>query len=107
MGEERYQRELFEFEDQKKGPSKFRLTGILPKSNFAVILTIEKIIFICIALVMAMVVIYALGVETGKARGRTAYSSQERIDLVKKAAVSPVTVKMPAAPQKEPATKPI
>jgi hypothetical protein len=71
MEEEKYQKELFEFEEPKKPFSK--LTNLLPKRDFegrvALSLTLEKIVFIFIGIVMAMVLVFALGVENGKSRG--------------------------------------
>ena len=69
MEEEHYQKELFEFDKPKR--SFPRLTGILPKSDFdgkiAISLTLEKLIFIAIGIIMLMVIVFALGVEKGKA----------------------------------------
>ena len=73
MEEEKYQKELFEFEQSKKPFS--HLTDILPKADFegkvAITLTLEKIVFIFIGIMMSMVIIYALGVESGKTRARS------------------------------------
>lgn len=75
MEEENYQKELFEFEKPKKTfPG---LSNIFQKADFegrlAITLTLEKIIFISIAVIMIMVVIYAAGVERGKrSSGKTA-----------------------------------
>jgi len=60
-----YQKELFEFKDPKKPFVK--LGRILPKSGFVVALTPEKAVFSAIGLIMFMVIVYALGVERGKA----------------------------------------
>ncbi len=68
MEEEKYQKELFEFDQPKKSFS--RLSDILPRADFEgrIMLTIslEKLIFISIGIIMVMVVLYALGVENGK-----------------------------------------
>lgn len=71
MDEEKYQKELFdEFEKPNKPLSK--LSGILPKPDLegriAITLTLEKIIFISIAAIMIMIVVFALGVESGRRR---------------------------------------
>lgn len=70
MEEEKHQKELFEFEGSKKSFS--RLTDMLPKADLegrvAITLTLEKIVFISIGIIMAMVIVYALGVESGKSR---------------------------------------
>ena len=68
MEEERHQKELFEFEKPKK---RFRgFADIFPKAgfgaNFAVMLTLEKAIFMSLAAIMLLVVVFALGVERGK-----------------------------------------
>ncbi|MCM8790288.1 MAG: SPOR domain-containing protein [Candidatus Omnitrophica bacterium] len=72
MDEEKYQKELFEFEQPKRSFSK--LSEILPKADLegrmTFTFTMEKIVFISIGIVMAMVVVYALGVESGKDRTR-------------------------------------
>lgn len=74
MEEEKYQKELFQFEEPKKPFSK--LTDMLPKRDFegkvALSLTLEKMVFISIGIVMAMVVVFALGVESGKSRAAAA-----------------------------------
>jgi hypothetical protein len=72
MEEEQQQKELFEFEPPKRHFP--RLSNIFPKPDFegkvSITLTLEKIIFISIGIVMLMVVIYALGVEKGKGIGK-------------------------------------
>lgn len=69
MDDENYQKELFEFEKPKKAfPGFGRIFSKADfKGNFALTLTLEKIVFIAIGIIMFMVVIYALGVEAGKA----------------------------------------
>lgn len=64
MEEDRYQKELFEFEKQKKPFPRFG--RIFLKSNFGLTFSMEKLVFISIGLIMLMVIIYALGVERGK-----------------------------------------
>ncbi|MFA6142242.1 MAG: SPOR domain-containing protein [Candidatus Omnitrophota bacterium] len=81
MEEDRDQKELFEFEKPRKGfPG---LGSILPKRDFernvAVTLTLEKVIFISIGIVMLMVVIYALGVEAGRSRMAEQIASQSAV----------------------------
>lgn len=71
MEEEKYQKELFEnFEQPKKPFSKF--TNLLPKRDFegriALSLTLDKVVFSFIGMVMVMVLVFALGVENGKSR---------------------------------------
>ncbi|MDD5495911.1 MAG: SPOR domain-containing protein [Candidatus Omnitrophica bacterium] len=65
MDDDKYQRELFEFEKPKKVFP--RLGNIFPKDNFMLVLTMEKLIFVLIAIIMLIVIVYALGVEMGKA----------------------------------------
>lgn len=69
MDEERPQKELFEFEPPRKRFSgiagMFRKAGI-DGSVFAITLKIDKLVFISIAVIMTMVMVYALGVERGK-----------------------------------------
>ena len=69
MEEERLQRELFPFEPPKKRFSGF--AGIFRKAGidgsvFAITLKIDKLVFISIAIIMMMVIVYALGVERGR-----------------------------------------
>ena len=69
MEEERTQKELFEFETPKKRFS--GLAGIFRKAGidgsvFAITLKIDKLVFISIAIIMMMVIVYALGIEKGR-----------------------------------------
>jgi len=68
MEEEKYQKELFEFEKPKKIFPRF--ANIFSRSelekSFSVVLTLDKIILIAIGMIMLMVIIYALGVESGR-----------------------------------------
>lgn len=70
MDEEKYQKELFEF----KKPRRFfpRLSDLFPRGDFErnviLTLTLDKAVFIAIGIIMIMVVVYALGVETGKTK---------------------------------------
>lgn len=69
MENEKEQKELFEFKRPKKAFPMLR--GILPKADFdgrpfAIMLSIDKLIFICIGIIMLMVIMFALGVERGK-----------------------------------------
>lgn len=85
MEEEKYQKELFEFEKPKRAFPK--LSDLFPKGDFenriAVRLTLERIVFITIGLIMLMVIIYAFGVETGRNSAKKAAPSESRISLVK------------------------
>jgi len=64
METEKYQKELFEFESPKKAAPRFG--NIFPRTDFAIILTPEKIVFAAIGMIMLMVVFFALGVEKGR-----------------------------------------
>ncbi len=68
MEEENQQKELFEFEKPKKPFSNF--SRFFPKADFEgrvlVTLTPEQIILLAIAVLLSLVVIYAVGVEQGR-----------------------------------------
>lgn len=70
MDEEKYQKNLFEFDQPKKSFS--RLADMLPRADFggrvAITISLEKIVFISIGIMMVMVIVYALGVESGRSR---------------------------------------
>ena len=96
MGEERRQQELFEFEQPKKrfrGLSEIFKKAGLDGSTFAVTLKMDKMVFLSIAVIMLMVVVYALGVERG--RSTPARHTQEPAQA---------SIKIPAAPVKIPET---
>jgi septal ring-binding cell division protein DamX len=62
--EERYQKELFdEYRPKRHFP---KSENIVPKTKFSLTLSLEKTVCSSIAIVMAMVVVYAFGVERGK-----------------------------------------
>jgi hypothetical protein len=63
--EDRYQKELFEDLDRLK-KSSLKNDNLVPKTKFSLTLSLEKTVFISIAVVMAMVVVYAVGIERGK-----------------------------------------
>jgi len=81
MEENKDQKELFEFTKPKRAFP--RLGDILPKRDFernvAVTLTLDKVIFISIGIVMLMVVVYALGVEAGRSRMSEQIASQSAV----------------------------
>ncbi|MCX5680202.1 MAG: SPOR domain-containing protein [Candidatus Omnitrophica bacterium] len=69
MEEDRPQKELFEFKTPRRRYSGF--AGIFRKAGidgsvFAITLKIDKLVFISIAIIMMMVIVYALGVERGR-----------------------------------------
>jgi SPOR domain len=71
MEEEKYQKELFKFEQPKRSFSRF--AEMLPKADFegrvSITISLEKMVFIAIGLMMVFVIVYAMGVESGKSRG--------------------------------------
>lgn len=91
MDDEKYQKELFEFEKPKRFLP--RLSDFFPKADFErnviLTLTLDRAVFITIGIIMTMVVIYALGVEAGKARPEAAASVAAPV------VVAPVAVKAP------------
>ena len=81
--EDRPQKELFEFKEEKKP---FQGIGrIFPKDAIGITLSLERLIFISIGLVLALVLVYAIGVERGKS----------------------ISVKAPSAPAIQPEPKPL
>ena len=83
MTDDRPQKELFEFKEEKRP---FAGIGrIFPKDAIGITLSLERMRFISIGLVLAMVVVYAIGVERGKS----------------------ISVKAPSAPAFQPAPKPM
>lgn len=85
MEEEKGQKELFEFEKPKRSFPK--LSNFLPKADFErnilITLSLEKIIFISIGLILALVVVYALGVEVGKTKAKTANQVVQQVSVKK------------------------
>ena len=115
MEEDLYQKELFEFKKPKRPFSRF--DNIFPKSDFALILNLEKLIFVAIGVIMLMVVIYALGVERGRAlSNRVSLVTVKALPVVQRtvvrtpqkivAPVTPDTKNITAAPQKSVQTEP-
>jgi len=98
MDKEKDQKELFEeFEKPKKPFSRF--SNIFPRSDtqrhFAITLTLEKTVLVTIGIIMAMVIVYALGVEMGKStvkdksllninNKRRSYKPAERLPIKEK-----------------------
>jgi cell division septation protein DedD len=103
------QQELFrEFEAQKRKRKKKFPEGILPKNYVLFNVSYEQVIFITIAVIMLMALIFSLGVERGKQLSR-APMKRERIKVVKTAPAEkaePVTVKEEPQPETAPAEKP-
>jgi len=70
MEKDNIQKELFEFDPPKKQPNRFG--RFFQKTDIAISLGAEKLVFISIGIMMLFVVSFALGVERGKAiSGRT------------------------------------
>ena len=94
MDEEKYQKELFEFDKPKRFFPK--LSDFFPKGDFernvVLTLTLDRAVFIAIGIIMVMVVLYALGVEAGKNR---AMESARPVPVAALQAVNPI-VKQPA-----------
>ncbi|OGW77579.1 MAG: hypothetical protein A3I73_05245 [Omnitrophica bacterium RIFCSPLOWO2_02_FULL_45_16] len=65
MENDRSQKELFEFEAPKK-VLRPRFSQFFQKTDFGVTLTVEKLVFVSIGIIMLMVVFFAIGVEKGK-----------------------------------------
>ena len=91
MEEEKGQKELFEFEKPKRSFPKH--SNFLPKADFErnilITLSLEKIIFISIGLILAMVVVYALGVEVGRTRAASQIVQQVSVKKVAPVAQPP------------------
>jgi len=98
MENDRYQKELFDFDDKTHKPFP-RLEKMLPKADFegrvSVTLGIERLVFIVIGFILLLVVVFAVGVERGK--------SMESKAIVKALARSLEGPAEPALPAAEPA----
>ena len=66
MENEKYQKELFEFEQPKKQWHRFG--RFFQKTDFAVTLNAERLVFVLIGILMLIVVSFALGVERGRSQ---------------------------------------
>ena len=65
MQNENSQKELFEFEAPKKAGRR-RFGSLLQRTDFCLVLTAEKLVFVFIGIIMLAVLFFALGVERGK-----------------------------------------
>ncbi|MFA6078479.1 MAG: SPOR domain-containing protein [Candidatus Omnitrophota bacterium] len=106
MGEGKYQKELFEFDNRKRAFPKF--DKMIPKGDFAIILNLEKTVFVSIGIIMLLVVIYALGVERGKTVSRkiarpAAAPVRQPIPVKQQAVAAPVITPAPVALVTKPA----
>ena len=100
MEDERPQKELFPFETPKKRFS--GLAGIFRKAGidgsvFAITLKIDKLVFISIAIIMLMVIVYALGVE----RGRSAVPRQKPAPIAVRSAPAVSAPEIKSEPEVE------
>jgi septal ring-binding cell division protein DamX len=99
--EERYQKELFEDLDKlKKSASKNE--NLVPKTKFSLTLSLEKTVFTSIAIVMVMVVVYAVGIERGKVIQRQS-PQQITVRTIKSVTVGGPKAEQPSQPQPAPA----
>jgi hypothetical protein len=89
MENEKYQKELFEFEFPKKASARFG--NIFPRTDLAITLTPEKMVFAAIGMIMLMVVFFALGVEKGKSAARAKFTEMKT--AVRQAAAPAMPVK--------------
>jgi len=94
METEKYQKELFEFESPKKAAARF--SRIFPRTDFAIALTPEKIVFATIGVIMLMVVFFALGVEKGRSTARLKFTATKT--TAKEVTASAILVKSAQAP---------
>lgn len=97
METEKYQKELFEFESPRKAAARF--SNIFPRTDFAIILTPEKMVFAAIGIIMLMVIFFALGVEKGRSAARLKFTATKTIArevtapaILVKSATAPVIV---------------
>ncbi len=95
METEKYQKELFEFETPRKAQA--RLGSIFPRTDFAITLTPEKMVFTAIGVIMLMVIFFALGVEKGRSAAYAKFTTTKTItkDIVAipaKPAATPIVV---------------
>ena len=93
MDNEKYQKELFEFEAPKKAAVRFG--NIFPRNDLAVILTPEKMVFTAIGAIMLMVIFFALGVERGKSAAYAKIAETGTRTIAKEAALTPETTIKP------------
>ncbi len=106
MEEEKYQKELFEFEKPKKSFPDFG--RIFTRTNFAIAVTMERLIFISIGIIMLVVIVYALGIEKGKSLGKlSAIAVSKPLEKVAPSAIVTGEVKTTAQVKVVPQPMPI
>ncbi len=98
METEKYQKELFdEFEAPKKAAARFG--SIFPRSDLAITLTPEKMVFAAIGAIMLMVIFFALGVEKGKSAAYAKFTETETKTIAKEIISAPeISLKPARAP---------
>ena len=67
MENDNLQKELFEFEPPKRA-HRHKFGQLFQRSDFCVVFTAEKLVFVSIGIIMLMVVFFAIGVEKGKSQ---------------------------------------
>ncbi|MCX5667841.1 MAG: SPOR domain-containing protein [Candidatus Omnitrophica bacterium] len=102
MESDKYQKELFEFESPRKAAARFG--SIFPRTDLAITLTPEKMVFAAIGIIMLTVVFFALGVEKGKSADRLKFTATKTIArevpapvVLARSATAPVVVTKSAA----------
>ena len=99
MDEEGYQKELFEFSDtpRKSFP---RLGKFLPRADFegkiSFTFTLDRLIFIAIGIILAMVIVFAAGVERGRS---VAIDALKEFTIVTASEKPPATAAVKPVPQ--------
>lgn len=102
------EKELFEFDKPKRSFANFN--NMLPKNDFAIALTLERIIFISIGVIMLLVLVFALGVEKGKSINRRAerVMSKPVRQIQPQATIATVITQAPSAQiEKAPEARPV
>lgn len=92
------QKEFFEFEKPKKSAPVFG--KIFARSNVAITLTLERVVFISIGFIMLMVIIYALGIEKGKRLSKTT-TAQTTVPIIQPRISSPIIKPIEVKPPSE------
>jgi len=85
MENDNIQKELFEFETQKKQPRRFG--QFFQKADFTVSLNAERLVFTSIGVIMLLVVSFALGVERGKSVSSD--QAERNVQAITQAAAQP------------------
>lgn len=107
MENEGYQKELFEF-DEKSRKSFPQFEKMLPKADFEgkvnVTLGLDRVVFIAMGIILFMVVVFAIGVERGRAMERISIDTlKEKAAAAVAAPQAPGAVTVQTAPAQPPA----